>query len=241
LSLINKALGRFVDQTSTKMPIALEQPKRPAGGAWGIFISEKRPEYMKACAGKPVSAVTKMGGEAWKKLSDSEKAPYQKKYEEAKAKFDKDMAAFLEAGGEKTKGATALRKERRMAKEGKKKKDPNAPKKPAGGGYGVFLAENRAKIVKSLPADHKMTDVGKAAGSQWKSLSDAAKKPYQDKFLKKQEEYKAAMEEYKKNLPEDAEDEEDEENDDAEEEEEEEEEEEAESPPPKKKARKAGA
>merc|ERR1711912_197087 len=97
----------------------------------------------------------------------------------------KDMEAFLASGGEKAQI-------KRKGKEGKKKKDPNAPRKPAGGGYGVFLSENREKIVKSLPADHKMTDVGKAAGEQWRALSAAAKKPYEDKFAKKQAEYKAA-------------------------------------------------
>merc|ERR550537_1805769 len=83
-------------------------------------------------------------------MPDAQKAPYQKKYEEAKEQFDKNMKAFLDAGGEKTKGAAALRSEKRKAK-GAKKKDPNAPKKPTGGGHGVFLAENREKIVKSLP------------------------------------------------------------------------------------------
>merc|ERR1719235_2950189 len=155
-----------------------------------------------------------MAGEAWAKLSDAQKAPYQKQYESKKSQFDKDMDAFLASGGEKAQI-------KRKAKEGKKSKDPNAPKKPAGGAYGVFLAKNRAAIVKSLPAGHKITDVIKAAGTQWKALSEAAKKPYNDEYLKKVEEYEAAMAEYKKNLPADAE--EDEEEDDDEEEEEEEE------------------
>ena len=220
------------------MPMSMEQPKKQVGGAYGIFLSEKRPEYTKACAGQRASEISKMAGGAWKKLSDKQKAPYQTKYEEAKAQFDKGMAAFLEAGGEKTKGARALASEKRKAKSGKKVKDANAPKKPAGGGYGVFLAENRATITKSLPAGHKITDVAKVAGARWKALSDAMKKPFQNKFAKKQEEYAAAFAEYKKTLPADAEDEEDE--DDEEEEEEEEREEEA-SEPPSKKVRKAGA
>jgi len=214
------------------MPVILEQPKKPVGGAFGIFLAEKRPEYLKSLAGKPACEVSKMGSEAWNKLSDKQKAPYQQQYEDKKAKFDKDMAAFLEAGGEKTKGVAGLRSERRKAKEGKKEKDANAPKKPAGGGYGVYLAENRAAIVKSLPAGHKITDVTKAASAQWNALSDAAKKPFQDKYLQKVEEYKVALEEYKKTLPEDAEI--DEEDGDAEEEPEE-----SESPP--KKGRKSGA
>jgi hypothetical protein len=216
------------------MPIALQQPKKPVGGGYGFFIAEKRPEFQKACAGKPPTAAMQMAGEAWKKMSEKQKAPYMKKYEDAKVQFDKDLEAFLAKGGEITKGAAALRAEKRKAKAGKKKKDPNAPKKPVGGAYGVYLAENRAKIVQSLPADHKITDVSKAAGVQWKALSEAQKKPYNDKYLKVMEEYQAALAEYKKNLPEDAEDAEEDDNEDEEEEEEEEEQEE----PAPKKARK---
>jgi len=209
----------------------LAQPKKPVGGAYGIFLSEKRPEFAKKCVGQKASAVSKLAGDSWKKLSEAQKAPYQKQYEVVKAAFDKEMAAFLAAGGEKTKGVLAQRSEKRKAKEGKKAKDPNAPKKPTGGGYGVFLSENREKIVKSLPAGHAMTDVAKAAGQQWGKLSDSAKKPYQDKFAKKQAEYAAALEEYKKNLPADADEDEDEE----------EEEEEEDEQPIRKKICKAGA
>merc|ERR1712039_782246 len=84
---------------------------------------------------------------------------------------------------------------------GKKKKDPNAPKQPVGGAYGVFLNENRAKIVASLPTDHKMVDIAKAAGVQWKALSEAAKKPYEDKYKQKQADFVKSMEEYKKANP----------------------------------------
>merc|ERR1712113_20994 len=163
------------------------------------------------------------------------KVPYARKYETAKSQYDKDMEAFLAGGGVKEKGVAALRTEKRKAKDGKKKKDPNAPKRPAGGAYGVWLAENRPKIVSSLPQDHKITDVTKAAGVQWKALSDAAKKPYEAKYAKKQEEYEKAMEEYKKANP-DAEDDDEEEN-----EEEEDETPGEENGAQKKKARKAGA
>jgi len=195
--------------------MALTQPKKPAGGGFGFFSNEKRAEFMKACKGQPITVVSKMAGEKWKLLSEKEKEPYQKKYELAKQTFEKDMAAFLAAGGVKEKGAAALRTEKRKAKEGKlknkkkKKKDPNAPKKPAGGGYGVFMAETPEKIVKSRARGHKITDVSKAAGQQWKSLSEAANKLV---------EYIEAMEEYKKTHGADAGDEDD-----------------------KKKARKAGA
>merc|ERR1712217_548472 len=217
--------------------MALVRPKQPVGGAYGVFLAEKRPEYTKACAGQKASAIATMAGAEWKKLTEAQKAPYAKKYETAKSQYDKEMEAFLAGGGVKEKGVSALRTEKRKAKDGtlKKKKEPNAPKRPAGGAFGVWLAEKRSKIVSSLPQDHKITDVTKAAGVQWKALSDAAKKPYEAKFAKKQEEYKKAMEEYKKAHP-DAEGDDEVENEDEEDETPAEE-----SGAQKKKARKAGA
>merc|ERR1719490_51077 len=107
------------------------------------------------------------------------------------------MEAFKAAGGEVAKGARALRTEKRKAKEGIKKKDPNAPKRPPTA-YSIFLSENRAAILKSLPAGASpIADVAKKAGEQWSSLSAAARKPYEAKAAKKQAEYKTVMEEYK--------------------------------------------
>merc|ERR1719393_268417 len=138
--------------------MALEQPKKPVGGAYGIFLSEKRPEFAKKCEGQKASAISTMAGEAWKKVSQNEK---------------------------------------RKEKEGKKKKDPNAPKRPQSA-YSIFMSENREAILKSLPAGASpITDVAKKAGEQWKALSETAKKPYEAKAAKAKVEYEKAMEEYK--------------------------------------------
>ena len=77
------------------------------------------------------------------------------------------LAAFLEAGGEKQKGSAALRTEKRKAKEGNKQKDPNAPKKPAGGAYGQFLAEKRTEFTKKC-AGQPVTAITKMASVEWK-------------------------------------------------------------------------
>ncbi|OLP97435.1 High mobility group protein 1-like [Symbiodinium microadriaticum] len=186
-------LAACVQPCSPRAMASATQPKRPAGGAYGQFMNEKRAEFQKELPGQRASEVAKLGGERWKKLSETEKAVYQQKYEAAKEKYDKDMEAFEAAGGVKEKIA-------RKGKDGKvkKAKDPDAPKRPAGGAYGIFLAENRDKIIKTLPKGYKITEISKAAGVQWKALSEKEQKPYQEKYQKKNEEYKAAMEEYKK-------------------------------------------
>lgn len=89
---------------------AMEQPKKPTGGAFGQYLKANRPALTKECAGQPVTAISKLAGANFKAMSDAEKVPYQQKYEEAQKKYTADMAAFLAAGGEKTK------------KEGKKRK-----------------------------------------------------------------------------------------------------------------------
>lgn len=211
--------------------MAGEQPKKPVGGAYGVFMAEKRPEFAKACEGKKASEVSKMGGAAWKKLSEADKAPYEKMFQEKKKKFEEDMKKFLDAGGEKQKGLRALRTEKRKEKEGKTKKgkDPDKPKKPAGGAYGIFVAENRERISAKLPKGSPATAVSKPASAEWKKMSDADKKPYQDKYEKKKKEYEEAMKNYKPKADDDGDDDE----------EEEEEAEEEEKPAPKKKAKKA--
>lgn len=93
----------------------------------------------------------------------------------------------------------AKRRQKKVSKKSKADKpvkDANKPKAPAGGGYGVFVAENRAKILASLPKDAKITDVSKAAGVQWKALPEKDRLPYETTYKKKREEYTAAMEKY---------------------------------------------
>jgi hypothetical protein len=180
--------------------MALTQPKKPVGGAFGVFANERRAGFMKACAGQKASAVSKMAGEEWKKLTAADREPYQQKYEAAKEQYEKDMAAFLESGGEKSKGLRALRSEKKAIKDGKKLKkarDADAPKRLAGGAYGRFLAEKREEIKKSLPGDHKITDVTKKASEMWKGLSESDKQKYQEMYKTAQEEYTKDLEAYR--------------------------------------------
>merc|ERR1712136_11281 len=158
----------------------------------GVFVGEKRAEFQKACEGKPVSEVSKMAGEEWKKLSEQDRKPYQKKYEAAKQQYDQDLAAFLANGGTKEKSAAALRKDAMKLKEAKKaSKDKDAPKRPAGGAYGQFLAEKREEIKKSLPAGHSITDVTKKAGEMWKSLPADGRQKFEEAYKTQMEIYSA--------------------------------------------------
>lgn len=183
--------------------MAAEQPKKPMT-AFFLYTDEQRPIIVKQLGeeAKVRGAVVKTAAAQWRDLPDEKKAPYEKKAAAAKAEYDAALESFKQMGGE------VVRK-RKADKDAKPKKDKDAPKKPSGGGYGQFLAENREKIVKSLPAgSNVITATAKAAGAQWKALSEDEKKPYEDKFAEKMTEFRAAMEEYKANQAAEKEDEE---------------------------------
>ncbi len=164
-------------------------------------MGEHRDEIAKELGTKAVPAIGKAAGEKWKALPAAKKAPYEKKAEEAKAQYETAMEAFKSSGG-----TVAKRKSKKDAKEGKPQKDKDAPKKPAGGAFGVFLADKREEIKKLLPADHKITDVTKKASELWKAIKEDDKKKYEAQYVKKAEAYKVALEEYKKTHGKDAED-----------------------------------
>jgi len=109
-----KSEGAAAHEASAETPAAVvteatpetPAPKQPAGGAYGIFMKEKRGEFAEACKGQQGNAmilIVKKMGEAWKEMREADKASYLEKSNAASAKYKEDMAAWLEAGGQKTK------------------------------------------------------------------------------------------------------------------------------------------
>ena len=78
--------------------MALAQPKKVSRGAWGFFLSENRPAYTKAYAGQKAAAISRMAGEAWKKQSAAQKAPFEKKYEVASLSLTRTWLLSLQVG-----------------------------------------------------------------------------------------------------------------------------------------------
>ncbi|KAE8654089.1 HMG1/2-like protein [Hibiscus syriacus] len=70
------------------------KPKRPAS-AFFVFMEDFREQYKKEHPkNKSVAAVGKAGGDKWKSLSETEKAPYVAKAEKRKAEYEKNMKAY---------------------------------------------------------------------------------------------------------------------------------------------------
>ncbi|KAI4331049.1 hypothetical protein MLD38_029277 [Melastoma candidum] len=69
-------------------------PKRPPS-AYFVFLEDFRKTYKENFPdNKSVSAVTKAGGEKWRSLSESEKAPYAEKASKKKAEYETAKIEF---------------------------------------------------------------------------------------------------------------------------------------------------
>ena len=96
------------------------QPKRPMSAYFLWMNAEGRAMVKEKNPEAPITEVAKKCGEEWRALDDDTKNKYEKKKEEAKEKFDIDMKAWLESGGEEAmkqaKKETQEKKDRKSSR-----------------------------------------------------------------------------------------------------------------------------
>eukprot|EP00927_Polykrikos_kofoidii_P001374 TRINITY_DN10500_c0_g1_i1.p1 TRINITY_DN10500_c0_g1~~TRINITY_DN10500_c0_g1_i1.p1 ORF type:complete len:331 (+),score=60.69 TRINITY_DN10500_c0_g1_i1:83-1075(+) len=177
--------------SSKQIEIDRVQPKPPVGGGYGQFLAQNRAEFTKACKGGRASAVSVMAGAMWKSLTPEQKAPHQLQFEKAKAIFEKDMAAFVAAGGTKALGRHALKTQKRKAMEDARRMVPIRPKKPTCGAFGIFLSRKRPVLRMQCPC--RVMGITELASVTWNVMSDAEKKPYENEYALKKEAGDEAM------------------------------------------------
>jgi hypothetical protein len=129
------------------------------------FIAFSMDERKKIVAKDPslksdIGKVGKMGGEAWRKLTDAEKSKYK-----GRAGKKSTRKAKKERKDEEEGGAPVERKEKRKGT------------RRALSGYMKFVKAERKNVMSANP---KMAfgDVGKELGKRWRALSDADKKRF---------------------------------------------------------------
>jgi len=178
--------------------MAVEEPKKPQNAYW-IFLAENRAALTKEAGSNSGPAVGKVAGAKWKGMTDTLKAPYEKKASASKAQYEKDVKAFEAAGGVmgKRRAEKAEAKKEKAGKRARKAaKDPNRPKKPQTA-YWIWLGENRAALTKEVGGG-SVTAVSKLGGEKWKGLPEKVKAPFEKKAAELRKAYDKAMEEYKK-------------------------------------------
>merc|ERR1719511_5846 len=137
-----------------------------------MFLAENRLSIAQEAASNKASAVGKLAGEKWKKMTAEQKAPFEKRADEAKKAHEKAIEEYKAQGGQVGK----RRQEKQEAKDAKASKaarkanqDPNKPKKPPTA-YWMWMGENRLALMVESGKD--VTKCSRLAGERWRGLSD---------------------------------------------------------------------
>ena len=137
------------------------------------YVKAEHPEW-------GVPEIAKELGKRWAEMIPEDKEHYQKKADEAKKKYDEDLAAYKKENG--------------------LEEDPNMPKKPLTA-YITWSQDNRDKVKAELP-ELSVTEVVKELGKRWKELSPEDKQQYQQKAEEARKKYDEDMTAYRQAHPE---------------------------------------
>ncbi|XP_042196491.1 high mobility group protein B3 isoform X1 [Callorhinchus milii] len=163
----------------TKM--AKRDPKKPRGkmSSYAYFVQTCREEHKKKNPDVPVnfSDFSKRCSERWKTMSGKEKSKFEDLAKVDKVRYDREMKTYIPPKGSK------------------KKKDPNAPKRPPSGFF-LFCSDHRPKIKAGSPG-LTIGDVAKKLGELWNGCTDEEKKPYNAKAAKLKEKYEKDVADYR--------------------------------------------
>ncbi|XP_036430792.1 high mobility group protein B2a [Colossoma macropomum] len=161
-----------------------KDPTKPRGktSAYAFFVQTCREEHKKKHPGTSVNFAefSKKCAERWKTMSPKEKTKFEEMAKTDKIRYDREMKNYVPPKG---------------AKKGKKKKDPNAPKRPPSAFF-VFCSDHRPKVKNDNPGI-SIGDIAKKLGEMWSKLSAKEKTPYEQKALKLKEKYEKDVAAYR--------------------------------------------
>lgn len=197
------------------MPRKATKPKDPnapkrALSSYFLFSNERRAVLQKKMPEKKLTELSKIISVEWKELDEAKKQKYAARAKKDKDKYDEELAAYkktedYEKFQQKLELWKAQQKEQETVDEDgsavkkvslpRKPKDPNMPKRSASS-YFLFGNSVRARIKKENP-ELKVTEIAKLIGEEWRQLSEAEKKPFDEEAKKLKAQYHKKMEKYK--------------------------------------------
>jgi len=161
----------------TRKPSDMNAPKRPMS-AFFQWANKTRPSIMKEHPEWGVAEIGKKLGSMWKKVPKSEVEEFQVKYDKAKKVFDGKMEKYKK-GANYRKFQTELLAWKIHVTKKPFGADPNAPKRSLSA-YMLYAASVRDQIIKENP-EITAAEVMKEQSVWWKALSEAQRKPWNDK------------------------------------------------------------
>jgi high mobility group protein B1 len=160
---------------------------KPKGrmSSYTFFVQTCREEHRKKHPNENVNFTefSKKCAERWKQMTDKEKKRFSEMADKDKQRFDKEMSSYTPPVGESS------------GRGKRKKKDPNAPKRPLSAFF-LFCQDERP-AVKELHPSYSVGDVAKDLGEKWNKILPENKHKYELKAQQAKGEYEKVMQVYK--------------------------------------------
>jgi len=192
--------------------------------AYLLYQNAMREQFKRENPGMTFGQLAKYTSHMYKNLTPEEKATWEARAQQDKARYDAEIAAYVPPPGH---GASppqssngnysvtpliislhscfsfadargVLIEDQRPRKRSKRgPKDPAAPKR-ASGAYVFFTNEMRPKVLQEFPGI-KFVELGKVLGERWRALSAEAKKRYEDMAADDKLRFQMEMQQYTAN------------------------------------------
>lgn len=168
---------------------AKRDPNKPRGRMTGYayFVQTCREEHKRKHPDEQVifAEFSKKCAKRWKEMNDKEKKTFNDMTEMDRIRYEREMKEYVSRGGKPNKRT-------------KKKKDPNAPKRPQSAFF-LFCADHRGPLRQTNPS-LSVGDIAKQLGKKWAEASTEVRKKYSEqsdvekaKYVKEIEKYRASQ------------------------------------------------
>jgi high mobility group protein B2 len=167
-------------------------PKRNMS-AYLLYQNAMREQFKRENPGMTFGQLAKYTSHMYKNLTPEEKATWEARAQQDKARYDAELASYVPPPGHDARGV--LIEDNRPRKRNKRgPKDPAAPKR-ASGAYVFFTNEMRPKVCVEFPGI-KFVDLGKVLGERWRALTPEEKKRYEDMAAEDKIRFQVEMQQY---------------------------------------------
>ena len=138
-------------------------PKRAKSG-YLFFCQDTRQEVVNENPDMKNTEVIRELGRQWQALDSRSKTKFNKMANKDKSRYEKEMQSYT---------PPEITNEDRGTRSTRRKKDPNAPKRPKSS-YLFFCQDERAVVISENPV-MKNTDIIRELGRRWKDLDEDSK------------------------------------------------------------------
>jgi high mobility group protein B2 len=173
----------------------INAPKRNMS-AYLLYQNAMREHFKRENPGMTFGQLAKYTSHMYKNLTVDEKATWDGRAAQDKARYDTQLVAYVPPPGHDARGVLIEdNRPRRRNKRGPK--DPLAPKR-ASGAYVCFTNDMRPKLHVEYPGI-KFIELGKVLGERWRALTPEQKKVYEGMAAQDKVRFQLAMQQYTAN------------------------------------------